>query len=282
MASIKPRCRACRDSALPFQFTMAFQPVVDVVERRIVSHEALVRGPGGEGAAEVLAKVNSDTRYAFDQACRVKAIEMAAAAGIDCELNINFLPNAVYDPAACIRQTLDIAARTGFPLHRLTFEIVEHEDVAEIAHMKAIIAEYRRHGFKVALDDFGAGFSGLARLAELTPDVLKLDRFFVMGCDTDRTRLAIVKSTVSLCRDLGIRLVIEGAETEGEVAALRSVGARFMQGYYFARPAFQTLVRHDEIGWPSSIRRHAQRLPGKFTAIEARKLAMADGPGSAR
>jgi EAL domain-containing protein (putative c-di-GMP-specific phosphodiesterase class I) len=282
MASINPRCGACRDTKLPFEFTMAFQPVVDVVERRIISYEALVRGPGGEGAGEILAKVTTETRYAFDQACRVKAIEMASAAGIDCELYINFLPNAVYDAATCIRRTLDTAARTGFPLSRLTFELVEHEDVAEIAHMKAIIAEYRRHGFKVALDDFGAGFSGLARLAELTPDVLKLDRFFVMGCDADRTRLAIVKSTVSLCRDLRIMLVIEGAETEGEVAALRSVGARYMQGYYFARPAFQTFVRPDDINWAAPGKRPSHRLPGKFTAIEARKLAMADGPGSAR
>jgi EAL domain-containing protein (putative c-di-GMP-specific phosphodiesterase class I) len=69
---------------------MAFQPVVDIKERRIDAYEALVRGPNGEGAMHVLSQITSANRYAFDQACRVKAIEMASALGIECGLNINF------------------------------------------------------------------------------------------------------------------------------------------------------------------------------------------------
>jgi EAL domain-containing protein (putative c-di-GMP-specific phosphodiesterase class I) len=228
---------------------MAFQPVVDVEERRIDAYEALVRGPNGEGAMHVFSQITSENRYAFDQACRIKAIEMASALGIDCGLNINFLPNAVYEPKACIAKTLAAAARTGFPLNRLTFEIVEQEDLADGEHLQRIIREYRRIGFKIAMDDFGSGFSSLARFAELKPEVVKLDRAVVQNCDQDETRRAIVTHVVRLCRELNVKLVVEGVETKTEVLALQLAGARFMQGYYFARPAFEAAVSVETIQW---------------------------------
>lgn len=98
-------CSACRQMPDLFPFTMAFQPVVDLQDHRIDAHEALVRGPNGEGAASVLAQLNAENLYAFDQACRIKAIELAARLKLGCQLNINFLPNAVYEPRACIRWT---------------------------------------------------------------------------------------------------------------------------------------------------------------------------------
>jgi EAL domain-containing protein (putative c-di-GMP-specific phosphodiesterase class I) len=222
---------------------MAFQPVVDVLENRIDAHEALVRGPNGEGAGSILAQVTQETLYAFDQACRVKAIEMAARLGLDTQLNINFLPNAVYEPRACIRLTLDAARRHGFPLNRLTFELTEGEQLAEVGHVQNIIREYRRHGFQIALDDFSTGYSGLARLADLRPDIIKIDRALVQDCDQDRVRVAIIASLVALGAELGIKVVAEGIERREEVEALRGTGLRFMQGYFFARPVFEGLAR---------------------------------------
>jgi EAL domain-containing protein (putative c-di-GMP-specific phosphodiesterase class I) len=231
---------------------MAFQPVVDIQERRIDAYEALVRGPMGEGADHILGQITPKTRYLFDQTCRVKAIELASSLGIACRLNINFLPNAVYEPAACIRTTLAAAARTGFPLNRLTFEIVEQEDVADAAHLRRIIQEYRRIGFKVALDDFGSGYSSLARLADLQPDIVKLDRAVVQNCDQDKTRRSIIIHMVRLCHELDIKLVVEGIETEGELAAVQRAGVRFVQGFYLARPAFEAAVPVEQICWPAA------------------------------
>lgn len=242
-------CAACRETVPLFPFTMAFQPIIDVQAHRIDAHEALVRGPAGEGAAQVLAQLDSTNLYAFDQACRVKAIELAARLGLPCQLNINFLPNAVYEPRACIRRTLDTARRTGFPLDRLTFEIVEHEEIQDLAHTRGIITEYRRHGFKVALDDFGTGQADLLRLAELRPDIVKLDRALVRDCDRDMARQAIIASMASLCGTLGIKLVAEGVERPEEVAALRETGLRFMQGFHFARPVLEGLALQQDIPW---------------------------------
>lgn len=236
-------CTACRKTLEIFPFSMAFQPIVDLLDYRIDAHEALVRGPEGEGAAEVLGQVNAENVYAFDQACRVKAIELAARLGIKHQLNINFLPNAVYEPKACIRLTLEAAARSGFRLDKLTFEIVETEKITNSAHIRNIVTEYRRCGFKIALDDFSTGYSGLSRLAELKPDIIKLDRVLVQDCDQDQTRLAIVASMIALGAAIGTKVVLEGIERRGEVEALRSVGGRFMQGFYFARPLFEGIVQ---------------------------------------
>ena len=209
-----------------------------------------MRGPSNEGAFSVLSQVTAENRYAFDQACRVKAIELATELRLDGYLSINFLPQAVYDPKACIRLTLETARRTGFPLERLTFEFTENEEIADANHLLRIIAEYRRHGFRIALDDFATAYSGLARLADLKPDIIKLDRALIMDCDKDRMRLRIVAGMVGMAANLGIKVVAEGIERIEEVECLRQVGVRFMQGYYFARPMFQGVIRDADINWP--------------------------------
>jgi EAL domain-containing protein (putative c-di-GMP-specific phosphodiesterase class I) len=240
-------CGSCRPggSSIPI-FTMAFQPIVDLDELRIDAFEALVRGPAGEPASQVLAQINAENMYAFDQACRVKAIELAANLGITCHLNINFLPNAVYQPRACIRATLDAALRTGFPVRRLTFEIVETEAVNP-AHLLSVVQEYKRQGFGVALDDFGTGNAGFLQLVNLQPDIVKVDRALIRGCDHDKQRLAILATILGLGQQIGFKVVLEGMERPEEVAALRSVGGRFMQGYYFGRPLLERIATSREI-----------------------------------
>jgi EAL domain-containing protein (putative c-di-GMP-specific phosphodiesterase class I) len=229
---------------------MAFQPVVDLQNDRIDAYEALVRGSAGESAGQVLGSLTPENRYSFDQTCRVTAIALAAKLGIDRQLNINFMPNAVYEPKACIRLTLETAAKHQFPLDRLTFEIVEDERSRDVGHLSGIITEYRRIGFKVALDDFSTGYSGLSLLAELKPDIVKIDRALVRDCDQNQTRLAIAASVLALGREIGVKVVVEGVERIGEVEALRAAGARFMQGFYFAKPAFEQVVGDAAIPWP--------------------------------
>jgi EAL domain-containing protein (putative c-di-GMP-specific phosphodiesterase class I) len=244
------QCEGCKTEQPIPRFTMAFQPIVDLNSHSVVAHEALVRGPGGEPALHVLAQVNKDNLYAFDQACRTQAITLASRLGLHTRLNINFLPNAVYEPMACIRATLAAAASTGFPLQRLTFEVVESEDLADAEHLRKIIETYRRIGFRIALDDFGSGYSGLARLADLRPDTIKIERAIVAGCDQDRTRRAILGNILNLGRDIGVDVVLEGIERIEEVEALRAIGGRFMQGYYFGRPAFERVIPDSDICWP--------------------------------
>jgi EAL domain-containing protein (putative c-di-GMP-specific phosphodiesterase class I) len=238
-------CRGCRDGAgTGFDFTMAFQPIVDLETGRAYAYEALVRGPGGESAASVLAQVTDENRYAFDQQCRVKAIEGAVGAGLldgEAKLSINFLPNAVYSPVACIQLTLRTAAATGLPTSRLIFEFTENEQMVDPAHVRNIIETYRRMGFGTAIDDFGAGHAGLNLLASFQPDILKIDMELIRGIGDSPARQAIVSGIMVMARALGITVIAEGIETQRELSTLREAGITLFQGFLFAKPAIERL-----------------------------------------
>jgi EAL domain-containing protein (putative c-di-GMP-specific phosphodiesterase class I) len=239
------KCGACADGiAPPFAFSMAFQPVVDVAAGRVYAYEALVRGPDGEGASTVLSQVTLANRYAFDQSCRVKAIELASRLGLaetGASLSINFIAGAMYQPEHCVRATLAAARRHRFPLQQLIFEVTENEEVVDHAHLETIVGVYRRHGLRVALDDFGSGYSGLSLLARFQPDVVKIDMALIRGLDGDGRRRAVVESVAGLCRKLGVGVVAEGVETQAELAALQELGIILVQGFLFAKPAFEAL-----------------------------------------
>lgn len=239
------RCGACAGGiAPPFPFTMAFQPVVDLAQRRIYAFEALVRGPAGQGAGWVLDQVTPDNSYSFDQSCRVKAIELADRLGLTetgARLSINFIPGAMYDPQNCVRATLAAARRHRIPSDRLVFELTENERITDHAHLRRIFEVYRANRFTVALDDFGAGYAGLGLLAEFRPDVVKLDMTLLRGIDASCARRVIVGGAVGMCRELGVRVVAEGVETEAELSVLRGLGITLFQGYLFARPEVEGL-----------------------------------------
>ncbi|WP_406851825.1 EAL domain-containing protein [Brevundimonas sp. BH3] len=243
-------CEGCRDgTGFNLQFSMAFQPIVDISSQTIFAHEALVRGIGGEGAYSVLSQVSDDNRYAFDQQCRVKAIEMATALNLPrdgARLSINFMPNAVYEPRACIRLTLATAIRTGFPLDRIIFEFTEDEKL-DTNHLLDILRTYRAMGFKTAIDDFGAGYAGLGLLSKFQPDIVKLDMELVRDIDRNRAKQKIVSSMLALMSDLGIETICEGVETQDELRALEELGATLIQGYALARPAFNSLVHAEAL-----------------------------------
>ena len=239
-------CGECANgSLLGFDFTMALQPIVDIEANNIWAHEALVRGLNNEPAGYVFANVNDGNRYRFDQACRVKAIKLAAELGIDTMLSINFMPNAVYKPELCIRTTLMAAEEFNFPVEQIIFEITESEKIDDYDHLKAIVQYYQQSGFKTAIDDFGAGYSGLNMLADMQTDIVKLDMALVRHIDTDKIRQTIIRGILQVCTDLNIRVIAEGIETREELNTLKAMGITLFQGFYFARPAFQSVADID-------------------------------------
>jgi len=242
MAAQKPRCHACREDVAVPAITMAFQPIVDIERSEVYAYEALVRPVGGGGAADVLEQITPEMRYAFDQRCRVTAIEQAARLGMETLLSINFLPNAVYQPAACLQKTLEAAERARFPLHHLMFEVTEGEEARDVGHLQNIFAEYKRHGMITAIDDFGAGHAGLNMLADFQPDVLKIDMALTRAIDTHVVRYAIIKAIMGLCDALNISVIAEGVETVEEAVTLRGLGVRLFQGYLFSRPMIDHLA----------------------------------------
>lgn len=243
-------CKQCKNTqALEFDFVFAYQPIVDLATRSIFAHEALVRGPNGESAYSVLSQVTDANRYLFDQACRVQAIRGAAELGMKEFLSINFLPNAVYQPAACIRSTFDAARLYQFPIEQIIFEVTEGEQVVDRPHLVNIFREYRRFGFRTAIDDFGAGYAGLNLLSEYQPDIIKIDMELVRDVDTSKPKQAIIDGIVSMSAALNVRVLAEGIETVAERDFLHHAGIDLMQGYLFCKPAFQAIGVIDPSSW---------------------------------
>ena len=236
-------CGECAKGVdLGFDFTMAFQPIVNIETRAIFAHEALVRGLNNEPSGEVFSHVNEGNRYRFDQTCRVKAVQLASELKLPCFLSINFMPNAVYQPELCIRTTLEAATTFGFPIERIIFEITESEKVDDVPHLREIVQYYKQRGFLTAIDDFGAGYAGLNLLADVRPNIVKLDMALIRNIDADPGRRAITKGIIQVCRDLAMQVIAAGIETRAEMEVLRDLGVEFFQGFYFARPAFRALA----------------------------------------
>ncbi|WP_336366323.1 EAL domain-containing protein [Marinobacter sp. C2H3] len=231
---------ACGDG-LDFSFSFAFQPIVDVANRTVFAHEALVRGTQGEGAMTILSRVNEKNRYAFDQICRVKAVKLASRLGMDSMLSINFMPNAVYKAEYCIRTTLAAAKTYNFDTNRIIFELTEDEKLTSVEHLAGIIEAYQEMGFSTAIDDFGAGYSRYNIMMASPPDLLKLDMALVRDVHREPNKQAVVAGIITMMERLGGRIVAEGVETEEEYYWLRSQGITLYQGYLFARPGFECL-----------------------------------------
>jgi EAL domain-containing protein (putative c-di-GMP-specific phosphodiesterase class I) len=247
-----PACKACRSGEIDLvPFSMAFQPIVDVASQTVFAYEALVRGPGGEPALSVLSTITPENRYLFDQNARIRSIQLAAKLGLPAtgaRLSINFLPGAVYNAATCLRKTLQSATATNFPLSSLIFEIVEDERITDTPHLLKIIDTYRKHGFSMALDDFGEAFSGPNVLARFPIDIVKLDAALIRDLHLRPRSQTIVRHTVQMCHALGTLVIGEGIETLDEYAALLDCGVHLMQGYLFARPGFEQLPA---VHWPA-------------------------------
>ncbi len=220
-------------------FSCAFQPIVDTHARSVYSHEALVRGLNNESAYSVIGRYTPDQMGDFDAASRAKAIEVAARIGLTDHLNLNFMPNSALNTENGLNSTIEAANRYSFPLDCIIVEATEGDAIADHAKFADGVNEFRRAGMRFAIDDFGAGHSGLGLLAEFQPDMVKLDMTIVRGIESDGPRQAIVRGVQSVCLDLGIDLVIEGVETVEEFSWFSDAGVNLFQGYLLAKPMFE-------------------------------------------
>jgi EAL domain-containing protein (putative c-di-GMP-specific phosphodiesterase class I) len=224
--------------------TMAFHPIVDVETEKVWGYEALVRGTGGDTAVSLLGRVTDEKRARFDQACRLKAIEMAAQLFPEqgeARLTINFLPGAVTSPGSTIKTSLDAARRVGFDHRRIVFEFYDTKRVENSFEVQRVAEDFQRVGFQTAIDNFGTGYAGLSFVARFQPDLIKIDKDLVRGIAGTPAKQMVVAAIISMARGLGIKVAAEGVETESEMRVLKAAGIRLQQGYFFALPTLGML-----------------------------------------
>ncbi len=233
------RTQSSASASLVPAFSYAFQPIVDIVAREVISYEALIRGPANEPASLVLEQVPGELKHQFDQDSRSHAITLAARLGLKRNLNLNFLPRSLELCADAIGSTCKAASDNFLPLERIVLEVTEGEVIHDHAHFAALLDEYRGMGIRLAIDDFGAGYSGLNLLAEFQPDYVKIDMNLVRGIEKHGPRQAIVRGIRQVCMDLGIDVIAEGVETLQEFRWFEDHDIRLFQGHLFAKPAFE-------------------------------------------
>ena len=231
--------RSCGD--IGFEFSFAFQPIVDARNREIISFEALVRGPHGEPSASVFAQVPEKTFPKFDELCRSKAIALASRLKIPGSLNLNLSAQSIYQVDLSIMTTFQASIQGGIPVENIIFEALEMESLTDQRNLLRYLRLIQEFGFNTAIDDFGAGYSGLKLLVEFQPNYIKLDRHLIGNIHQDFVKQSVFSGIKHTCERLAIDIVAEGVESAGEYHWLHEAGVSIFQGYYFAKPAFEAL-----------------------------------------
>lgn len=230
------------------RLTCHFQPIVSARQpAEVYAQECLLRGVGEDGAEIPPSSIFEAAResgllFQTDLAARRAAILTAAARGVGTNVFVNFTPTSVYDPVFCLRSTVETVDEAGLSRENVTFEVTESEDVGDPEHLADIARYYREQGFRIALDDLGSGYSSLNLVHRLRPDFVKLDMGLIRDVDTDPYKAVIARKLLELAGGLGIRTIVEGVETPGELDWIQREGADFVQGYLIARPSAEPVL----------------------------------------
>jgi EAL domain-containing protein (putative c-di-GMP-specific phosphodiesterase class I)/FixJ family two-component response regulator len=213
---------------------MAFQPIVDAPSKRIFGYEALMRSrePSLPHPGAILAAADRLERTQ-DLGRRVRALSAEAFAQAPPEVLLfvnlhtrDLLDPALYDPSAPLTRLAK----------RVVLEITERATIDGVKDVQMRVAQLRRLGFRIALDDLGAGYAGLSSFAALEPEIVKLDMSLVRDVHRSDVRRRLIGSMTGLCKEMGMLVVAEGVETVEERDCVRGIGCDLLQGYFYSKP----------------------------------------------
>ena len=239
------------------QWTLHYQPLIDLESAKMTGVEALIRWPDPRGGlvlpgefiplAEEMGLIEAIGAWVIEEVCRQDAAWRTE--GLELEIAFNLSPRQLWQEGIADRIVSPILA-AGMDPGRLTVEVTESTAMTNPDRTLEILQELHDRGLRLAIDDFGTGYSSLARLRYMPVDVLKIDRSFVRDLNSDPQNASMVSAMVSLAANLGMTAVAEGIETEAEWRALVDRGCEVGQGYLFSPPvpAQQILAMHRRSG----------------------------------
>ena len=217
----------------PGLLSIVVQPVVDLGSGEVFAVEALARfdaEPPQSPDRWFDDAHRCDLGVALEVLAVTRALDVLDELPPHLAMTINVGPDAVRSP-------LFLEALERAPRDRLILELTEHTEVEDYRELLAALRRLRRSGLRVAVDDTGSGYSGLAHILKIAPDFIKVDRELTSGVDLDPVRRALALALVTFAADTGAQIVAEGIETEDELAELRRLGVSYGQGYHLGRPA---------------------------------------------
>ncbi|MFA9379703.1 MAG: GGDEF domain-containing protein [Acetanaerobacterium sp.] len=217
-----------------------FQPIVSLRDGSILGHEALSRGPADSplqnpdalfGVAAQCGKL-----WELERLCRTTALESASSKGMTSKLFLNVAPNVIHDEQFTQGFTMEFLRSFNISCEDIIFEITEKHVVDDMAGFKKTIENYKGQSYQIAIDDAGAGYSGLNLISDIHPHYIKLDMNLVRSIDKDNFKKALVKCFSEFCKAANIHLIAEGIETVEELYTLIDVGVHYGQGFFLRRP----------------------------------------------
>ncbi|MCX7695324.1 MAG: GGDEF domain-containing protein [Caloramator sp.] len=228
-----------------------FQPIVDVKNVKIVGYEALSRGPVGSilERPDVLFDTAKDCGLLWETEylCRTLAIERAKKNNISEYLFLNVDPQIIKDAKFRDGFTTEFLKLYNLSPEKIIFEITEKTAVEDYKAFREVLQHYINQGYKIAIDDTGAGYSGFRLITETKPQFIKLDMGLIRDIDKDSFKQALCKNLLSLSRITNMKLIAEGVETINELSFLVEIGVEFVQGYFLARPSENIVGLSEEI-----------------------------------
>jgi len=218
-----------------------FQPIADFTTGTILAWEALTRGPEGttfhSPAMLFDFAEQSGKLFALERLCREKAISTFGSIATGQKLFLNIHPKTMADPEFTHGMTLELLEAAGLTPQNIVFEITERHSITEFALFHRTLDHYRSQGYLVAVDDAGAGYSGLTSIAQIRPEFIKIDMSLIQGIDKDPVKRALIETFVTFADKIGSKIIAEGIESQAQAACLIDIGVHYGQGFYLARPA---------------------------------------------
>lgn len=216
-----------------------YQPIWNLLENSVLGWEGLARGPENSELEFPSALFETAERAGYlldvERLCRNTAIRNARL-GPEQYLFLNISPNILSDPSFRQGETRNVLSEMGLSPEQIVFEITEHHAIRDYQAFLTLVAHYKEQGYGIAMDDVGAGYSGLVTLMQVKPDFVKIDMSLIQGIDNDRTRQDIVRAIDAISQGFTGRVIAEGIETARELEMVKSLGVKYGQGFLLGRP----------------------------------------------
>lgn len=231
------------------KLTPYFQPIISLTQKKIIGYEALIRGPSDSplhsafNLFDTAERFNLSTKLEF--ICRELTIQRYASLGLREKLFINVSASVLMQQDFEKGKTLEFLDKFGVDSRLIVIELTEHQPTDDYELMRNAVLHYRNMGFEIALDDLGAGYSGLKLWSELLPEYVKIDNHFVQGICEDPVKFNFVRSIQDIASSLHCNVIAEGIESADEFKAIAKLGITHAQGYYFGRPTVIPLGKVD-------------------------------------
>ncbi|WP_409345342.1 GGDEF domain-containing protein [Paenibacillus sp. MBLB4367] len=218
-----------------------YQPILSLIDGNVFGFEALTRGPADStfGSPVTLFEYAKTVGqlYPLERVAREKAIRGVKLQHNKQMLFLNVSSEIIVDTHFMPGQTLELLQQHGLTPNNVVFEITERSSIEDFSLAKKVLGHYRSQGYKIAIDDAGAGYSSLQAIAELHPDFIKIDRSLISGIHRDKIKEYIVETFVTFAQKMNIYLIAEGIEELEELLKLTRMGVHYAQGYLIGRPA---------------------------------------------